>query len=360
MAANATSESDTHQFLSIIGRFRQLPAGGVYQTPAGTELVWGNIGYLVEGLGLIADAEMTALAPRLRLPRSFPARLIAHARGLDFATLRSFGAMILVKGSAELFMLDDEAVRGVFVVDADGPVKLGQLSGPREFGLAQGTATLMGGFHLPRLAAGIGMLHSGSDRGDRHAFLDAGRIAKLSKRDRDLAVAKQQQPRAWGQIVREGEQEADLALGTFLTACFDVDRRFHGTNLASLLSGVLLNDVPRDREYWITLRSGPIQLDRALDRLDVDNDVDVSVSPCACALSQRELRKPAWEIRAQVGGRRYLVARIQPSFEGGSIGAEQTKGIVYHFQEAPSHRSDGEGSVWDLLDAISADRRASQ
>ena len=356
MTANATTGTDLPEMRLIIDRFHQLPTGGSMVTLSGTHLEWGNIQSLVDGLRLFSEAEIVSLVPSLRLPRAFPARLIAHTRGLNFAKLRSFGAMILVKGNAELFMLDDESIRGVYVVDANGPVKLGQQSGLREYRLAQGTATLMGGFNLPRMAAGIASLDAGANLIADHAFLNAGRIAQMSRRDRALALAKQQHPRAWGQIVSDGEQEADIALSAFLRACFEVDARLHGINLSALLSGVLLNDAPNDREYWITLSGGPLRLDQALNQLEAANDVAVSVLPCTCAHSRRERRKPAWEIRAVVGGRSYLVSRIQPSFEGGSIGAEQTKGIVYHFQEAPSHQADGEGSVWQLLAAINAGR----
>ena len=38
----------------------------------------------------------------------------------------------------------------------------------------------------------------------------------------------------------------------------------------------------------------------------------------------------------------------------------QAKGFVYHSQEAPSHQAEGEGSVWDLLTAINADRQESE
>jgi hypothetical protein len=64
--------------------------------------------------------------------------------------------------------------------------------------------------------------------------------------------------------------------------------------------------------------------------------------------------KPSWFVYASVAGHRYLITKIEPSFEGKLRGISQTKGIIYHFQEGAQNRAPGEGSVWTLLSDLSA------
>ena len=50
----------------------------------------------------------------------------------------------------------------------------------------------------------------------------------------------------------------------------------------------------------------------------------------------------------------FLILESRPDTHYGDvIGVEQTKGIVYHFQEARPHRAKGERSVWRLLADLS-------
>jgi hypothetical protein len=67
--------------------------------------------------------------------------------------------------------------------------------------------------------------------------------------------------------------------------------------------------------------------------------------------------KDSWLIYVTLSKKRYLVTKIEPSFDGHEANVSQTKGVIYYFQEGSGARTAAEGSVWDLLSDVSVSRQ---
>jgi hypothetical protein len=130
---------------------------------------------------------------------------------------------------------------------------------------------------------------------------------------------------------------------------FPSDSSSHGRNLAAILSRGLIAGETSGHEEWILYMDGSARLDRAMEQLRHEPGVEVQWSR---KLSQSG--KPSWFVRALVSNRRYLVTKIEPSFDGARPNVSQTKGVIYYFQEGSRYKGPGERSVWNLLADLSA------
>jgi hypothetical protein len=108
--------------------------------------------------------------------------------------------------------------------------------------------------------------------------------------------------------------------------------QFFGQTLAGNLFG--------DQNYYLVVGSQVIHFNSVIDRL---RELDFSI--------ETEVHKPRDKesliVNLRLQNEVYCVTKIEPSFDGASISAEQTKGIIYYFQQ---HQKTGNNYKKLLLD----------
>jgi hypothetical protein len=354
MAVNANSGMPLAEINRTLAKFKQNLRGGKHVVAEGATLVWGDIRSLKDDLSSVPSSDLQSVLQRYGLPRLTPPKLIFHMDHVGLPLLRKYGVSLRRKGKADVLIVEDDALRSLSIKDPTREAKLGQQSRSKTYQFTSGGVNLAGGFNLERLAEERDEILKGLDLSYKLTALDAQEQKRLNESNRLYAIAKHQRPVAWKALIENAEAEAEEELSAFLIHGFQGTEAAHANNLSVLLAELLIEKSAEGLEEWISSEYGPVRLDHALKHLSERKDVQVTCAPCTCKTGGRERGKSAWEIRASVLGNMYLVARIQPSFEGGGIGVEQTKGIVYHFQEAQPHRAKGERSVWGLLADLSA------
>lgn len=354
MALNARPDIPLVEINQTLAQFQHNLRGGQHSVADGATLIWGDIQSLKDHLHQIQAHALPNARKRYTLPRHHSPKYIFHMDHLTVPALRQHGVHLQSKGKADVMIVEQDAMRSLSIKDSAREAKLCQQSQSKTFPFTSGGVTLAGGFNLEKLARNRNAILDGLDRSYKLIALDANEQGRLNETNRMFAIAKHQRPATWDALVIEAEAEAGEHLATFLGCGFQSIDSTHAHNLSVLLSGCLTQSGIPGIEEWITSDSSPVRLDHALTHLAERDDVQVTCAPCTCNTGGRQRGKLAWEVRASVFGKRYLVTRIQPSFEGGGIGVEQTKGIVYHFQEARPHRAKDEGSVWQLLADLSA------
>lgn len=353
MAVNANPAMPLLKINQTLAEFKRNLRGGKHVVADGATLVWGDIRSLKDDLGPVQSTDRQNALQRYALPRLTPPKYIFHMDHVNLQMLRQYGINIRSKGKADVLIVEQDCLRSLSIKDSTREAKLGQQSQSKTYQFTSGGVNLAGGFNLERLAKERNEILRGLDLSYKLIALDAKEQGRLNDSNRLFAIAKHQRPIAWDALVKGAEAEAEDNLADFLRRGFQGSDATHAQNLSVLLTEWLTLSSVAGLEEWISSESGPVRLDHALKHLSERKDVQVACAPCTCKTGGRERGKSAWEIRASVLGHKYLVARIQPSFEGGRIGVEQTKGIVYHFQEARPHRAKGERSVWRLLADLS-------
>jgi len=163
-----------------------------------------------------------------------------------------------------------------------------------------------------------------------------------------LAAAKQLFPDQWKEIVRHAMTDAGAELDSFLTDALPTNEQEHSYNLGVLLSHRLIGGMTEGHEEWITSAHGPFRLELAIQKL-----ADTSALRATWSRQPSKSGKDSWVITARVGNRRYVICKIEPSFDGAKPEVSQTKGVIYYFQEGSGLRAPADGSVWDLLSDVS-------
>ncbi len=354
MAVNASSSMPIAEINRTLAKFKKNLRGGKHVVAEGATLVWGDIRSLKDDLRSVKAKDRQSTLQRYTLPRLLPPKYIFHMDHVTLQKLRRYGVNIRSKGKADVLIVEQDGLRSLSIKDSTREAKLGQQSQSKTYQFTSGGVNLAGGFNLERLAEERDAILKDLDLSYKLTALDAKEQSRLNESNRLFALAKHQRPIEWGVLIKNAEAEAEKNLSDFLSRGFHSSDAAHAQNLSVLLTEWLTLNSVAGLEEWISSESGPVRLDHALKHLAERKDVRVTCAPCTCKTGGRERGKSAWEIRAAVLGNQYLVARVQPSFEGGRIGVEQTKGIVYHFQEARPHRAKGERSVWRLLADLSA------
>jgi len=210
--------------------------------------------------------------------------------------------------------------------DADEQAKLGQVS--------TGTSYLNG-----KLIGGITDFDFGSRIPDKFTASDTGfseeQFLRLRPRDRLFAYFKHNFADEWSDYCEARLENANsqiLKLGLMM----ENDRNEFIQFLGQTLAGNLLGDP----NYYLVIGSHVVHFNSVLDRL---RELDFTI--------KTEVYKPrdkaSFIINFEVGDEKYCVTKIEPSFDGASISAEQTKGIIYYFQQ---HQKDGNNYKKLLLD----------
>lgn len=355
IAANIGAKASDPEAIRLLDAFKASPTGNVFATSTGTTIHWGNIQRLVDGLDRFVLPEALGLLPDLALPRTAAPRFVVHldsmkARGTSGDNDQVALAISRVKGKADILIGEGNGIREVSFKDSSASEnKLWQQSKSETYDFSGLPATLLGGLNFPELKDRLVALKSSVDVDSRPMSLSVDQWSRLKNgQHRILAIVKERLPTEWDDFVHLALDRAGTALDTVLGVAFPSGSPDHGRNLANILSrGLIAGETP-GHEEWILSMDGSARLDRALEHLRHEPGVQVWWS--------RQLSKsgkPSWFLRAMVGNRRYLITKIEPSFDGARPNVSQTKGVIYYFQEGSGYTEPGERSVWNLLADLS-------
>jgi hypothetical protein len=318
--------------------------------------VWGNVERLLGSAGHTQIAEFDRAIAQYQLPRSQPPRYVVlmdslrkNAVSLSGVSDDAMAILKSVKGKADLAIIEDDAIRELSVKRPNiTEVKLGQQSRREEYQFRSSTSTLSGGKNLPNLREAMSGLTQGLGEIRRPNTLTEYQWCRLSEDDKRLAAAKQLFPNQWKEIVRQAMVDAGAELDSFLTDALPSNEQEHSYNLGVLLSHRLIGGMTEGHEEWITSAHGPFRLELAIQKL-----ADIVALRATWSRQPSKSGKDSWVITASVNDRRYVVCKIEPSFDGAKPEVSQTKGVIYYFQEGSGLRAPTDGSVWDLLSDIS-------
>jgi hypothetical protein len=355
-ATNCVVGPDLDGINIILGQFSQHPSGGTYEHTNGTRLVWGNVERLLGSTGHTQIADVGRAIVQYQLPRSQPPRyvvlmdsLLNGATTLTGVSDQAMAILKNVKGKADLTVIEDDVIRELSVKRPNlTEVKLGQQSRREDYQFRSSVSTLSGGKNLPNLREAMSDLTRGLGEISRPNSLTEYQWGRLTEDDKRLAAAKQLFPDQWKEIVRHAMTDAGAELDSFLTDALPTNEQEHSYNLGVLLSHRLIGGMTEGHEEWITSAHGPFRLELAIQKL-----ADTSALRATWSRQPSKSGKDSWVITARVGNRRYVICKIEPSFDGAKPEVSQTKGVIYYFQEGSGLRAPADGSVWDLLSDVS-------
>jgi hypothetical protein len=362
-AINCVSGSNASEVEQVFHEFRLRPEGGSYRHKTGSTLVWGDISRLVAFLPEVRDVSLKDLAGQYLVPSSGTKRFIIHIDSVKSGASEALGLPTDIQGllghslgKADLLLVGEKSILKLSVKQLDSKeVKLGQQSASAVYDFRPVNFTLSGGKNFPNLKHAVAELTSrlngklirpnalSSDQWDK--------IAKTPEQQR-LAVVKSSWPEEWSAIVSSTLYDAGQALDAFLNAAFSSNQRDHAPNLSEILRHRLLGRTTGAGQSWITSKTGPYRLDETINNLSAISGLRAEWSRRASGMG-----KDSWLIYVTLSKKRYLVTKIEPSFDGHEANVSQTKGVIYYFQEGSGARTAAEGSVWDLLSDVSVSRQ---
>jgi hypothetical protein len=358
-AINCVSGNNASEVEQVFHEFRLRPDGGSYRHKTGSTLVWGDINRLVEFLPEVRDVSLKDLAGQYLVPSSGTRQFVIHIDSFKSSARDSLvlptdvqGLLGRSLGKADLLLVDEQSILKLSVKQPDSKeVKLGQQSAPTTYDFLPVKFTLSGGKNFVGMNRAVTKLTSRlKEELIRPNALSADQWGKLAKspEQQRLAIVKSSWPSEWSAIVSSALHDAGQSLDGFLTAAFPSSHRDHARNLGEILRHRLLGSATGAGQMWITSKAGPYRLDEAINNLSAISGLRAEWARRASGNG-----KDSWLIYANLFKKRYLVSKIEPSFDGQGAHVSQTKGVIYYFQEGSGARAAAEGSVWDLLSDVS-------
>lgn len=160
-------------------------------------------------------------------------------------------------------------------------------------------------------------------------------FSRLRPRDRMFAYFKHNFSNEWAEYCSTRIQDATAQvfdLGLKMESDKNEFIQFFGQTMAGNLFG--------DQNYYLVIGAQVIHFNSVIDRL---RELNFSI--------ETEIHKPRDKesliVNLRLKNEVYCVTKIEPSFDGASITAEQTKGIIYYFQQ---HQKTGNNYKKLLLD----------
>jgi hypothetical protein len=358
-AINCVSGHTSSEIELVFREFRIHPGGGSYRHNTGTTLVWGDINRLIAFLPEIRDVSLDELADQYLVPNASQRQFVIHVDSYKStaegsATLPKNIQVLLGRslGKADLLLVDSTSILKLSVKEPTAKeIKLGQQSASEVYGFTPAEVTLSGGKNFSGVHDAISTLTSRLKgqlvRPDTLTLKQWEKLANTPEQQR-LAIVKSRWPNEWSEIVAATLQDATTALDRFLSAAFPSSHECHARNLSEILRHRLLGRSSGPGEVWITSKSGPFRLDEAIKKLSERRGLTAEWTRRPSTKA-----KDSWLIYVTLSKKRYLVCKIEPSFDGARAKVSQTKGVIYYFQEGAGARTSAEGSVWDLLSDVS-------
>ena len=218
---------------------------------------------------------------------------------------------------ADLFFVDsNNNPYFVSVKDTDKPSKLGQVSTETFYGQAH----LQGGLHGIELQPD----KIPDEFTYRQTGITSSAFKNLSAGDKKFAYFKFNYKKEWLELVNASKLNALTQVKKFceiLVSDRDVLIEFVGAVLAGNLS--------HSENFYILLGEKIVQFSKVVEFLQ-SNTVKIEIETHQPKKNQSLI---IWII---VKNERYCLTKIEPSFEGMGTRVDQTKGIVFHFQQFPN------------------------
>lgn len=321
MATTRATKSRATEFNVILGSvssprqltsyIKQSPAGGTV-TIDGVAVEYGNVRSLVSHLNA-----KTAIFP---LPK--PASFAGHIDSIKADRKRVLERLYGLPGGS---LTDSKSRTDVLIIATDGrpyflsvkdpstSAKLGQVSTRTKYG----GASLTGG--LSGLSVPIVHIPTNVDVSQTH--LTSAQFEKLSPQDRRYAFLKANYSTAWKEAVQNQTDKAIIAARRFGDALAS-DRR----NFLAFFGEVLAGNLVNSRDFYLLLGNRLIRFADLHKKLQ-KSKFEVSWE------EYRPRKKSSIIIWLQINGVKYCITKVEPSFDGGSPKASQTKGIIYYFQQ---------------------------
>jgi hypothetical protein len=217
----------------------------------------------------------------------------------------------------------------ISVKDIDEPSKLGQVS--RE--IQYGRASLRGGLNgvnLPQDLVPTQITY-------RQTSLTAKRFNNLTVADQRFSYFKKNHKADWKIIVDESKRHALEQARQFAQVLKD-DRE----SLIEFLGTTLAGNLQRSSDFYLLFGNKVVNFTDAM-RVLKTKSFEIEIEEHRPRLKTSLI---VWLIDEQ---KRYGITKIEPSFEGEGVNVDQTKGIIFHFQQ----HGDNKNSYKDLLLDIS-------
>lgn len=215
---------------------------------------------------------------------------------------------------ADLFFVDQEGIPYfVSVKDNDEPSKLGQIS--RE--MLYGKASLHGGLTGVDLSQG----NIPSEINYKQTALSEKKFNNLTLADQRFSFFKRNYPKEWVEIVQKSKQNA-----LDQTKQFALTLREDRASLIDFLGITLAGNLKDSKNFYILLGRNIISFDKAMSALKTMSfEIEIE--------EHKPRLKTSVIIWLNDGKKKYGLTKIEPSFEGEGSKVDQTKGIIFHFQQ---------------------------
>ena len=227
---------------------------------------------------------------------------------------------------ADLFFVD-QAGKPYFVSvkDIDVPSKLGQISREMHYG----RAILHGGLsgvNLPQENIPVEISF-------KQTALSEKKFNNLTAADQRFSFFKKNYPKDWIEIVHMSKQNALDQTRQFAATMKD-DRE----SLIEFLGITLAGNLKNSKDFYLLLGDEVIDFTKVINVLKTKSfEIEIE--------EHKPRQKTSLIIWLKDGEKKYGLTKIEPSFEGEGLKVDQTKGIIFHFQQ----HGDSENNYKKLL-----------
>ena len=217
---------------------------------------------------------------------------------------------------ADLFFVDsNNRPYFVSVKDTDKPSKLGQVSTETFYGQAH----LQGGLHGIELQPD----KIPAEFTYRQTGITSSVFKNLSAGDKKFAYFKFNFKKEWLELVNASKHNALTQAVKFCDSLVS-DRDV----LIEFVGAVLAGNLSQSENFYILLGEKTVQFSKVVEFLK-SNSVKIEIE------THKPKKNTSLIVWIIVKNERYCLTKIEPSFEGMGPRVDQTKGIVFHFQQFP-------------------------
>lgn len=227
---------------------------------------------------------------------------------------------------ADLFFVDQAGVPYfVSVKDIDEPSKLGQISREMNYGNAKLHGGLSG-VDLPseRIPAVISF---------KQTALSERRFNNLTAADQRFSYFKKNHPKEWIAIAQGSKQKA-----LEQTRQFAETLKSNRESLIEFIGTTLAGNLKDSNNFYLLFGSQVVNFSTVLSKLK-SKSFEIEIE------EHRPRQKTSVIVWLNDGKKKYGLTKIEPSFEGEGLKVDQTKGIIFHFQQ----HGDSENNYKKLL-----------
>jgi len=178
-----------------------------------------------------------------------------------------------------------------------------------------------------------------------NTLLSDRQFYKLSLMNKKFAVAKNKNPNEWERLCKEIELDAYRQLEIFRNGF--VAKKYAGDNTKELILKRLIGEQfsKSHINYYMTGFNKIINVSKFFDNTSWVNDISETFGEFRPSSNG----KLSLVLYCFVGEKKYVLTKIEPSFDGYQPDVSQTKGIVYYFQEG---KVIGIPTIWNLINDL--------